>query len=57
MLDVAEAVRSLWAVPEAAPAEQSLYRFLTKSLAALLQVRHLCEARPCTKTFSALSSS
>ena len=31
-------MRSLWALPESSQAVQSLYRFLTKSVAALLQV-------------------
>ena len=39
VLDVREAVRSLWAVPKSTRAVQSLYRFLTSSVAALLQVR------------------
>ena len=40
MLDVREAVHSLWAIPESTRAVQSLYRFLTSSVAALLQVQY-----------------
>ena len=58
VLDVREAVRSLWALPESSQAVQSLYRFLTKSMAALLQVSlrdyiarpvstHALSCRPC----------